>query len=84
VTKLEKRLRKLEQSPRNISSEELSTILISLGFEYRAGKGSHSFYKHPKLPEFPLTIPEQNPLKQVYIKKVRDLINRLREMENDG
>jgi predicted RNA binding protein YcfA (HicA-like mRNA interferase family) len=83
VTKLEKRIQRLEQNPRSISSKELSSILTALGFECRGGKGSHECYKHPKLPEIKLTVPDQNPLKQPYVAKALDAIHRLEELEDD-
>jgi predicted RNA binding protein YcfA (HicA-like mRNA interferase family) len=84
VTRLEKRIRKLGRSPRDISSTELINILISLGFERRGGKGSHQCYKHPKMPQIKLTVPQQHPLKEVYVKQALDAINKLRELEDNG
>jgi predicted RNA binding protein YcfA (HicA-like mRNA interferase family) len=84
VTRLEKRIRKLRQSPRNISSRELINILVSLGFELRGGKGSHQCYKHPKLPQIKLTVPQQHPLKVQYIRQALNAISKLRELEDNG
>lgn len=84
MTRLEKRIRKLRQSPRNISSRELINVLVSLGFELRGGKGSHQCYKHPELPQIKLTVPEQNPLGEVYVKQALDAINKLKELEDNG
>jgi predicted RNA binding protein YcfA (HicA-like mRNA interferase family) len=84
VTRLEKRIRRLRQSPRNISSRKLISILVSLGFELRGGKGSHKCYKHPKLPQIKLTVPQQNPLREMYVKQALNAINKLKELEDNG
>lgn len=85
MTKLEKRLANLRQAHRNINSSELIAILESLGFELRGGKGSHKLYRHPDLPEDPITVPLQRPLRPVYIKKAVNIINKLMERtENAG
>ena len=83
MTKLDKRIRKLEQGPRSVSSEELITILVALGFEHRGGKGSQQCYQHPLLPHIKLTIPKQNPLLQGYVKQALKVIHELRELIGD-
>ncbi len=35
---------------------ELKRILLKAGFSYRQGKGSHTFWTHPLIPEEPITI----------------------------
>jgi predicted RNA binding protein YcfA (HicA-like mRNA interferase family) len=82
LAKLEKRIQKLYDSPRNISDRELINILEMLGFEERGGKGSHTVYKHPKLPH-PLTVPDQNPLKVGYVVQARKIIAELLELLED-
>ena len=84
MTRLETRIQKLYESPRSVSSDELISILVSLGFELRGKKTRHGVYRHPKLPHIRLVIPDQNPLKEVYVKKVRGVIEELRELEDDG
>jgi predicted RNA binding protein YcfA (HicA-like mRNA interferase family) len=84
LAKLEKRIRKLYDSPRNISDRELISILEMLGFEERGGKGSHTVYKHPKLPHTLITVPDQNPLKVSYIVQARKILSELLELlENE-
>lgn len=82
MSKLDKRITKLYRL-KNINSNELISILEALGFEYRGGKGSHSVYKHPKLPAAKLTVPLQRPLKAIYIKQALNLIEQLEELNND-
>ncbi len=82
MVKLQKRLARLRQKSKDTDSTELIAILTELGFECRAGKGSHTVCKHPDLPEVRLTIPHQKPLKEVYVKKVLHFIQPLLEEEN--
>lgn len=83
LVKLEKRIQKLHDSPRNISDRELISILEGLGFEKRGGKGSHTGYKHPKLPHVLLIVPNQNPLKISYVIQARKIIAELLELIED-
>lgn len=83
MTRLQKRIRKIQQNPRNVPCEELISVLLSLGFECRGGKGSHECYKHPRLPEIKLTIPRQNPLKSVYVVQALRAIYTLEELDDN-
>lgn len=83
LTKLEKRIRKLHESPRNVSSRELISILQSLGFNEVGGKGSHRAFKHQKLPATIIVVPNQDPLKAVYVSRARKIIDELMEILED-
>jgi predicted RNA binding protein YcfA (HicA-like mRNA interferase family) len=73
--KKEKLLAKLRRNPKNIRPEELEKLLLWLGFEKRAGKGSHTVYK---MDEYRLTVPYKKPfLKSVYIKLALEIIDEL-------
>ena len=60
-------------SDASFTFEELRRVLIRLGFEERASKGSHYTYAHPDIPSI-LTVPKHRPLKSVYVRKARALI----------
>jgi len=83
VTKLEKRIRRLAQQPKGVSSEELVSILEALGFHCRSGKGSHTVCHHPDLQGLRLTVPDQRPLRSVYVRKALRIIYQLQEMQKD-
>lgn len=73
--KKEKLLAKMRQNPKNIRPEELEQLLLWLGFEKRAGKGSHTVYKRD---EYRLTLPYKKPfLKPIYIKLALEIIDEL-------
>ena len=54
MSRIEKVPEKLRQNPKNVRPEQLDKVLLRLGFEKRAAKGSHSVYK--KKGHRPLTI----------------------------
>lgn len=83
MTRIEKRIRKLHESPRNVSSRELISLLQSLGFNESGGKGSHRAFKHLKLPEAILVVPNQDPLKVIYVIKARKFLDELMEILED-
>jgi predicted RNA binding protein YcfA (HicA-like mRNA interferase family) len=83
VTRIEKRIQRIERNPNNVSGEELVSILASLGFECRGGKGSHRCYRHPKAPHILLTVPMQSPLRRVYVMQALKAIRRLEEVLDD-
>lgn len=82
MTKLDKRLQRIERNPRNVARDDLVSLLKSYGFVCRGGKGSHSCFKHPELPEIKLTIPRK--LKPGIVKQALEAIYRLKEIEEDG
>ncbi|GAB5535020.1 MAG: hypothetical protein Rubg2KO_12690 [Rubricoccaceae bacterium] len=75
MSKRAKLLRRLLSgtSDRSFSFEELRGVLLHLGFEQRAPKGSHYTFAHPKVRDI-LTIPKRKPLKPIYVKKARAII----------
>ncbi|MBZ0314863.1 MAG: type II toxin-antitoxin system HicA family toxin [Anaerolineae bacterium] len=68
MTKREKRLKKVRQTPKNVTKEELDIILKDFGFELSAGKGSHTVYQHSQL-ENPIVIAVHGTHVPAYIVK---------------
>jgi predicted RNA binding protein YcfA (HicA-like mRNA interferase family) len=62
---------KLKSSPKNVSFEDINTLMEAGGFDHRCKKSSHHVYTHPDLHgiEDAVTIPFKRPIKEVYIKK---------------
>ena len=82
MTRLEKRLQRIARNPRNVVRDDLVSLLVSFGFVRRGGKGSHSCFKHPRLPGVMVTIPRK--LHSEYVRQALDAIYRLREVEENG
>ena len=75
MSKADKLLVRLLRGTSDVSFtfEELRRVLLRLGFEQRAPKGSHYTFAHPDVPSI-LTIPKRKPLKPVYVRNARALI----------
>lgn len=82
MARIDKKIQKLFDSPRSISSRELISILLSLGFVEKSAKGSHRAFKYQDL-NITLTIPNQNPLKVGYVSQARKFIKQIRELEDE-
>lgn len=83
MASIDKKIRKLYDAPRNITSKYLISILLSIGCVERSAKGSHRGFKHPLL-KYALTIPNQNPLFVGYVNEARKYIEKVRDLENNG
>ena len=80
MARIEKELEKLRQNPKNVRPEQLEKVLLRLGFEKRAAKGSHSVYKMKGYR--PLTIPYRRPfLLPIYVKEALKRIDEILENE---
>ena len=53
---------------------ELQKVLESYGYEMQAPKGGSSHYTFRKPGAMPITIPKHEPIKKVYVQKVKELI----------
>ncbi len=72
----EKRLRDARQNPKNVTFNELCSLIRSFGGEIRAGKGSHFVAKMPGSSK-KMTIPRKNPMKAYYVKRAIQMIDEL-------
>ena len=69
-----KRLRELEQNPKEASPKEVRVVLEGFGYELARQTGSHQTFT--KAGEYPIVVPIRRPhINAVYVKKV---IHRLR------
>lgn len=82
MARIEKKIQRLRESPKDVSSRELINILVYLGFEEKGGKGSHTVLRHPSLRSI-ITIPHQNPLMPVYVRKAVRMIDEILEEDKD-
>ncbi|MBZ0310271.1 MAG: type II toxin-antitoxin system HicA family toxin [Anaerolineae bacterium] len=82
MTKREKRLQKLRQNPKNVSFQDLKTVLEDFGFELVRSSGSHhSFSIMIGQEQHLLVIPYSRPIKTIYVRETLDLIDKLLELE---
>jgi predicted RNA binding protein YcfA (HicA-like mRNA interferase family) len=84
MTKREKRLQKMRQNPKNVSFDELRSVLEDFGFELVRTSGSHHSFSiiidgEPRL----LVIPYRRPVKVVYVREALKLIDLILSGEDD-
>ncbi len=76
--KREKQLEKYRNSPQNVNFEDLVALLKYFGCTFRSGKGSHFVYTHKYFGDEEYTIPRQNPMGVIYVKKALINIDRIK------
>jgi predicted RNA binding protein YcfA (HicA-like mRNA interferase family) len=73
VSKQDKRLQKMTDSPKDIRPEELEAALLHAGFSKRTGKGDHRVYRRNGLR---VTLDfGRSPSLSVYVKQVLETLN---------
>ena len=78
MTKREKRLLKIRQNPKNVSFEDLRTILEDYGFVLKRSTGSHhSFQANVGDTEILIVIPYARPIGTAYVKEAVKLIDEI-------
>ena len=70
---IEKIIEKMKNQPYGVRFAEAERVLNHIGFYETRQKGSHKRFKNAETQES-ITIPEQNPLKAVYIKQILEML----------
>ena len=81
MTKAEKLLARMRNSPRDWSIEELKTLARRYGLDWRQPGTSHVTFSHSGLP--PLTVPAHKPIKPIYVMKFLALLELIGEKNGD-
>lgn len=74
MSQWDKLLSKIKSLNKNMRFEELRNILERYGYTITAPKGGSSHYTFRKEGCNPITIPKHEPIKTVYVKMVRDIV----------
>jgi hypothetical protein len=74
LSKWEKLLNKITTLSKNVRFEELKRILESYGYEGRKPGSGSSHWTFRKQGKSPITIPENEPIKLMYVRLVKDII----------
>lgn len=84
MSQWDKLLSKILALSNDIRFDELKKILEHYGYDMKnPGKGS-SHYTFRKKGSYPITIPKHKPIKEIYIKMVREIVEReIRQNENN-
>ena len=84
MSQWEKLLDRICSLSRDLRFDEIQRILESYGYEMRNPRGgsSHSTFRKEGCP--PITIPRHEPIKKIYVKMVKDIIeSEVSKGEND-
>jgi predicted RNA binding protein YcfA (HicA-like mRNA interferase family) len=74
----EKLLKRLRNNPTNVRFQELDKLLRWHGFACGEPDGSHYVYTRAGAP--PITVPRARPVKEVYVRRVIDVLEGLLEL----
>ncbi len=78
MTRRDKLRQRIERNPKNVSFQDLRTLLEAYGFEFKRSRGSHhSFVARIGGHAILLVVPYQQPLKAIYVKKALALIGQI-------
>ncbi|MCB0046517.1 MAG: type II toxin-antitoxin system HicA family toxin [Caldilineaceae bacterium] len=78
MSKSDKLLQRVRNSPKSVSFADLDSLLIAYGFELRRSRGSHHIYSHTEYLELRITVPFKRPhVGATYVRWVLALIEQL-------
>ena len=82
MSKWDKLLSSIVSLSAELRFDELRRVLESYGYEMKGpgGGSSHAVFRKPGC--MPVTIPRHEPVKKVYVEKVRDVILKEKDDEN--
>ena len=82
MSKWDKLLDKIKSLSKEVRFDELRKILESYGYTMNAPKSGSSHYTFRKEGKSPVTIPKHEPIKAVYVKMVKEIIESENTDEN--
>jgi hypothetical protein len=74
-------IEQLKRRRRSVPPEEIHSLLIAAGFEYRWGGRNHAIYSHTKL-AYNLSIKQSRPLKPTYVSQAIRAMEEVLDDEN--
>lgn len=83
MSKTEKLLEKMRNSKAGWSADDLHTLYIGFGFDFREG-GKHIIYIHPEYPELRATVARHSTLAIGYIQHAINLIDKLKKLKGEA
>ena len=83
MSQWDKLINKIKSLSKDVRFEELKKILISYGYTMKAPSSGSSHYTFRKEKCNPITIPKHEPIKVVYVRMVKELIER-EEVNNEN
>lgn len=82
VSQFEKLLQRISALENNMRFKELKKVLERLGYEMKGPSSGSSHMTFRKKGHMPITIPVHDPIKRVYVEKVKEIVEGESEDEN--
>lgn len=82
MTKWDKLILRIRNLSKDLRFAELRKVLESYGYEMHAPRGGSSHYTFRKQGCRPITIPKHEPIKEIYVEMVRQIVES-EAMENE-
>jgi predicted RNA binding protein YcfA (HicA-like mRNA interferase family) len=83
MSKWDKLINRVRSLSTDMRFAELRKILESYGYTINAPKSGSSHYTFRKPGKNPITIPKNEPIKRIYVKMVREVVEEENANEND-
>ena len=84
MSQWDKLLEKILNLSKDLRFDELKKILEYYGYEMKNPRKGSSYFTFRKKGSDPITIPKHKPIKEIYIKMVRNIVEReTKENENN-
>lgn len=81
--KIDKLYSKMKRNPKDVTFKEIETICKHFGcYVENYSGGSHYSIGHLKVQES-IIVPRHDPIKQIYVKRALNLIDKIMEKENE-
>lgn len=74
MSKWDKLLARIQNLSSDLRFKELQKVLESYGYTLHAPRGGSSHYTFRKQGRMPITIPKHEPIKKIYVEKVREIV----------
>ncbi len=85
MSKRQKRLQRIRQNPKNVSLDDLRSVLEDYGFEYQRTVGSHYTFSYMLSGETKIfVVPFERPVKAIYVKRAIKLIDQIIEEQGES
>jgi len=72
----------MRNNPKNVRFDILHNLLLNHGFKVSAPRGGSSHYTFSR-GIYRVTVPKENPVNQIYVKRVIKIIDELSKEAND-
>ena len=82
MSKRDKLMNDIRNNPKNVRFDVLQNLLLGYGFKVSAPGGGSSHYTFSR-GIYRITVPKENPVNQVYVKKIIQIIDELEKESSD-